>query len=340
MKSFRDRNPYAIGIASVLVIGTLVGFAFMVGVLHLLEDTYKVEAVFRDAAGIRGGDEVRVAGVKAGRVTKIKPDRTRGAVIVEMVVNKGVNLGTSTRAEIALETLLGSKFLRLSGPVSRPYLEDIDEDRRVIPVERTTTPVDVFELATTGTRRIQETDTEKLNTFINQLAEVTSGDPEDVKTLLRSVADVSEEITARDEQLRQLFDEFDDLSALLAEKDQTLVGLIDQSQAVLDVIERREQELRLGLRGGDRLASELSHLIGFNKVRLDSILSTLHPTLDVVERNLDAVNKGLAVVGPAALGLARATAHGPWQDIYVRAIGPDFVSVIRDFTAQQTGAAP
>ena len=36
MKSFRDRNPYAVGIISVLVIGAATGFAFAVGILNTL----------------------------------------------------------------------------------------------------------------------------------------------------------------------------------------------------------------------------------------------------------------------------------------------------------------
>lgn len=338
MRSFRDRNPIAVGLVSIAVIGALVGAAFMVGVLHLLEHTYSVDAVFADAAGIRPGDDVKVAGVKAGRVTGIEADRRHGNVIVTMVVNKGVELGPQTRAEIALETLLGTKYVRLSGPVTAPYLEDTPEARRTIPINRTTTPFDVFELTTLGTRRIQATDTEKLNQFINQLAEVTSGNPQDVKTLLHSVADVSQQISTRDDQLAQLIERFDKLSKLLSDKDQTLVGLIDQSQAVLDVVQKREQELRLGLRGGDKLAGVLAELVGQNKTSIDAILTTLHPALDVIDaRNAD-INRGLAAAGPAALGLARATTHGPWEDIYVRTVGPDFIQVLRDFTAQK--AAP
>src|SRR3546814_662655 len=64
VKSFRDRNPYTVGLVSVLVIGAITGMAFLVGLLHLLEDTYEIEANFTDAAGLRGGDEVKLAGVK------------------------------------------------------------------------------------------------------------------------------------------------------------------------------------------------------------------------------------------------------------------------------------
>ena len=59
MKSFRDRNPYAVGLVSVLAIGLFTGVAFAVGLLHLLEDTYKMQAIFTDASGLKGGDEVR-----------------------------------------------------------------------------------------------------------------------------------------------------------------------------------------------------------------------------------------------------------------------------------------
>ena len=68
----------------------------------------------RCSSRVRSGVNVRVAGIKAGRVTGIKADRQDGKVVVSMVVNKGVHLGPDTRAEVALETLLGTKFVRLS----------------------------------------------------------------------------------------------------------------------------------------------------------------------------------------------------------------------------------
>ena len=78
VKSFRDRNPYAVGIVSMLVIGVVTGLAFMVGLLHLLEDTYTMEGTFTDGAGLRSGDDVKVAGVKVGRVTGIERRPRRG----------------------------------------------------------------------------------------------------------------------------------------------------------------------------------------------------------------------------------------------------------------------
>lgn len=328
MKAFRERNPYVIGITCVLVLALFVGLAFSVGILHLLEHAYPVKAEFSDAAGITSGADVRVAGIKAGRVTGIKADRERGKVIVSMKVNDSVHLGPDTHAEVALETLLGTRYVRLSGPVVKPYMKDEPESARVIPNDRTKTPFDIFELTKVGTRSIEATDTTKLNQFIQQLADITDGKHDQIAQLLDGVNKVSTAVNDRQTQLRQLLDRFDQLSGLLAEKDQTLVSLIDQSQGILNLVEQRRNDIANGLNATDQLTGSLSALLSANKGLLNSILATLHPTLDVITKNQQHVDAALSWLGPGSLGLAKATTHGPWADIYVRAIGPDIPGVL------------
>src|SRR3712207_8216524 len=47
--------------------------------------------------------------------------------------------------------------------------DDLPKDERLIPIERTKSPFDIFELTRIGTRSIQATDNQALNTFINDL---------------------------------------------------------------------------------------------------------------------------------------------------------------------------
>ena len=336
-RSFQDRNPIAVGLASIAVIGVLVGLAFMVGILHLGERAYAVSGVFGDASGIRKGDDVRVAGVKSGRVTGVKANREEGTVIVEFVVNDNVRLGKDASAEIALQTLLGTKFLRLSGAASGPYLHDMPEEERVIPLERTKTPFDVFELTKVGTETIQQTDTEKLNQLITSLADISEGKQEDIRKLVHGIAEVSEAVSARDAQLRQLLDRADRLSALLAEKDDTLVSLVDQSEGVLQLIARRRADLARALEEGGKATGELARVISANKSQLDAILDTIHPTVDILDRRAADLDRALSWLGPGAFGLSLAVDHGPWQDIYVRSVGPDLIGALIDASG---GAAP
>lgn len=340
MKSFRDRNPYAVGIVSMLVLGVLVGIAFGVGLLHLLEDAYKMRGEFSDASGMRVGDDVKLAGVKVGRVTGIEADREHGRVIVEWVVNSGIDLGPDTRAEIALETLLGSKYLRLSGPVVKPFMADLPTERRTIPIERTSTPFDVFELTRVATNSIEATHKEQLNEFINQLAEVTEGKAGSVRQLVEGIDRVAGAINERDEELRSLLRRADDVSATLADKDQELVQLIDASQGILALISQRRDDLATALGEGSNAVEALSRVLREHSDELDRILDTLHPTLDVVDANFDDLNVALAVLGPAFLAQTQAGSHGPWIDIFVRALGPDVLGVLQDTYEEVLGAAP
>ncbi|MGV3760339.1 MAG: MCE family protein [Actinomycetota bacterium] len=341
MKSFRDRNPYAVGLVSLLILGALTGAAFMVGLLHLLEDTYEMEGTFTDAAGLRTGDEVKVAGVKVGRVTGIHADREHGLVEVTWVVNRGVDIGEDAGADIALETLLGSKFIRITDPAAGEQLmADLPRDERVIPHEecdaegvctpRTTTPVDVFDLTREATERIEETDNDKLNELIDQLTEITDGKRGTVTDLIEGIDQVATAINEREGELADLLDSADELAANLATKDQTLVQLIDSSKTILDFLSQRRTELAAALGEGSDAVRALSLLIDTNRANLDAVLDDLHPTLATVEANLPEVNRALAVLGPGFYGQAQAGTHGPWLDIYVAALGPDIVGILED----------
>lgn len=339
MRSFRDFNPYVVGVVSVALIASAVAGALAVGLLRILEDTYTVEAVFADAAGARNGDEVRVAGVQVGRISKIEPDRRQGTVVITLEVDKGIDLSPDTTAELALTTLLGTKFVRLDGqvPATGPYLADVPEDERVIPLERTKIPFDIFELTTTATRNIESTDNEKLNQLIVSLADITEGNAGEIGQLIQGIDTVSSALAARDDELRSLLREADDLSAILAEKDQTLVELIDQSQGILGLLARRQGDVGRALRTGGQMAGELARVVNTHKTFLDALLDTLHPTIDIVDRRMGELDRALAWLGPGGYGLSLAVNQGTWADIYVRALGPDFIGVLEEL-AEQEGA--
>lgn len=334
IKSFRDRNPYVIGVLSVLFIVAATGAAFSVGLFHLLEHAYDMQGVFADSGGIRGGDNVLLAGIKVGRVTKVSADSLHGHVIVKWKVNNGIDLGPDTHAEVVLETLLGTRALRLSGPVVRPYMASLPQVQRTIPLERTAIPFDIFELTKTATLNIEQTDTARLNRLISDLADISQGKRDQITTLLTSVASLSSTLNQRDTQVRELLDRANQLSKILADKDQTLVGLIDQSRGILEEIQRRRTDIASGLTDANHAFGDLAQIIDANKSVIDSILTTLHPTLDTVSRHQQDIATSLAELGPGLLTQSAAASHGPWGDIYIRALGVDIISCVQHLAGQ------
>lgn len=331
MKSFRDRNPYIVGIISVLLLGAATGFAFLVGTLNLLEEAYPMQGIFSDASGLRAGDDVKLAGVNVGRVTDLEIDRSTGSVRVEWVVNDGIDVGRDAGAEIALSSLLGAKHIRITDPVDGDVLmHELPEAQRVIPLERTDVPFDVFELTRIGTKGIQELDTEALNGLLVDLADITEGKAGTVDDLIEGINRVGKAVNDRDQQFEALLDQADRLSATLADKDDELLALLDASDRILDMVVERRNDLALMLGETSEAVQELDGLISRNKDRLDSTLDSLAPTLDVVAEHQDDIDKALAWLGPGLLQQSRGGSHGPWQDIFVRSAGPDVLQAYED----------
>ncbi|MGC4008258.1 MAG: MlaD family protein [Pseudomonas sp.] len=69
-------------------------------------------AVFTDAYGLREGDDVRMAGVRVGRVNSIELDRP--VAQVAFVVQQEQALYGNTVAGVIYENIVGQRFLGLS----------------------------------------------------------------------------------------------------------------------------------------------------------------------------------------------------------------------------------
>src|SRR5688572_31068278 len=108
---FRQRNPVTIGAISLAVIAALILAAFRAQDLPLIGggDTYY--ASFSEAGGLKANDEVRIAGVRVGKVrgVELAGDHVR----VEFQVDEDAEFGPETGAEIRVKTLLGAMFLAL-----------------------------------------------------------------------------------------------------------------------------------------------------------------------------------------------------------------------------------
>ncbi|HET8767306.1 MAG TPA: MlaD family protein, partial [Pedococcus sp.] len=85
---FRERNPVPIGAAGLTVIAVLLVLAFNIGNLPLLGGGRHYSAAFSEAGGLLKGDDVRIAGVKVGKVESV--DLAGDHVVVDFKVTEPV----------------------------------------------------------------------------------------------------------------------------------------------------------------------------------------------------------------------------------------------------------
>ncbi|MFP5298849.1 MAG: MCE family protein [Actinomycetota bacterium] len=323
--SFLERNQLIIGIvSSVLVLG---GSAFAIMLSGgAFAKTYTVTARFTDAAGIKTGDEVQVAGLEAGTVKGVEIED--GAVKVTLAVNDDVQMPVDSLAEIRIETLLGRKNVTLVAGDSGSMLQDGD----TIPVENTITPVEVTDLADTSVRLLEASDAEAFETFLTEITKITRGKEEQVGQLISGLGDLAAAVDSRRDELGRLLDSLNTLSATFAERDDTLVSLIDNYDVVLANLADRTDDLQELLDSTETASFEVASLVSRNRGTINSALEGLRTTLKTIDDHqmeLAAAVSYLeeAVRGYSSVGYSQGTPNR-WANIFVQSLGPLGVDAI------------
>jgi len=330
-KSFLERNQRLIGLIGILAL--LAGSAFALLLSGgVFARTYHVTAYFSDAAGITPGDHVTVAGLNAGTVKGIRVEK--GLVAMDLGVSRGVDLPSDSSANIVVQTLLGKRSVDLVAGRSDKRLQD----GSVIPVQRTTTPVDITELNDISVRLMNRSDAGALNNLLSEVTKVTQGDRDQVTQLIDGLDKVVTAVDARRSQLADLIDALNTLSGTLADKDQTIVSLIDRLNAVLGNLAARQQDLQTLLVSTDSASHETADLVERNRATLDSTLTSLHTVLNVLaDHQLDLAAtvdylqqsvQGYSSVGYSCTGARTYSGcsgreyPNKWANIFVQSLGP------------------
>ncbi|MFC4007427.1 MlaD family protein [Nonomuraea purpurea] len=322
LKSFRDRNRIAVGLVSVVTLGTILVATFLVGNLGLLEGGYSMSGIFVDSGGLRTGNDVRVAGVRVGKVTEVRADYAQGHVVVTWKVDDGVRLGRGTRADIALSNLLGGRYVKLSGAGAAPYLDQLPEAQRRIPVERTGVPTLINDAVKDATRLVERLDTDAIDDLLTEVAKVDLSKRGRVTRLLRNIGDLSDTISKSEPQLQKLLDNGDRIMKVLERKDEQLTRLIDAIEVMLSELRRRRSELRTLLGDGSDLVRSTTRLINEHERSLVRVLDDNAAITTRLSGSNEQLNSLLAWAGPTFSGLSTMGGQGPWLEAIASGLGP------------------
>lgn len=161
-------------IVGIFVVASLAALLIMVLIIAqqegLWQEKLRYHAAFRNIAGLKKGDEVRLAGVTVGNVTDITIDPQGNIVLTFDVLKRYADrLREDSKSTIGYKSLLGEKSLDITaGSPTKPV---IPPDGLVASVE----PLDVTELLAKAGPSL-----ESLQVVLNNLASLTGalGQPE------------------------------------------------------------------------------------------------------------------------------------------------------------------
>ncbi len=180
------------------------------------EEGYPLAAQFDDLKQLKVGDEVRMAGVKIGTVTRTELVRGRGEAL--LTINPEVEIPEDSVATVAMAGLLGNNFLSIQVGQSETNLEP----NSTIPTRSTPDFNEAFAQIGEMTGRVEDF-LEDMSRAVNEL---TGDDEQD-----GLVRNLNHMVTENRENLRETLSNLREVSDALTRGEGTLGRLIHDDEA-------------------------------------------------------------------------------------------------------------
>lgn len=308
---FRERNPVPLGLT---FLGVLVVLGILLTNLQSLPfvsggTTY--HAAFAEAAGLKSGEEVRIAGVKVGSVQGLGLQGDH--VKVDFTVNDGVRVGDLSRVEIKIKTLLGSHYLSID-----PRGPGRQNPHALIPVSRTATPFEVVPAISQLSQNIGQIDTVQLAKSFDTISTTFQNSPEEIKASLRGLRRLSATISSRNDELHQLLGRSKEVTGVLADRNAQLAKLIRDGANLLQALSDRRAVIHQLLVNTVSVSAQINGLINENQSQLTPMLQNLERVNTVLLRNQTNLDNTIRLLAPYASQFTDATGTGRWFDSFIQ----------------------
>lgn len=313
MRSFSSRNPIVIGLVSLGVVVGLLLVAYNVDALPVIGSGPEYRARFAESADLTPGNEVRIAGVKVGKVTGVSLEGTH----VLVTFRSKAYIGDQSTASIQIKTLLGQKYLAIDPAGGKPL-----DPNTPIPLDRTVAPYDVVQAFNQLSTTVNQLNTDQLAQSLRTLSDTFRDTPPEVKASLDGLSRLSVTIASRNEQLAHLLDNTNKTTGLLAARNSDIDAILSDGTKLLDELRYREAAIHRLLVGTRELSQQLRGLVHDNSDQIGYTLDQLDQLTATLQRHENDIVAGLRRIGPFATVFTNALGNGRWFDSYFDGLFP------------------
>jgi phospholipid/cholesterol/gamma-HCH transport system substrate-binding protein len=273
-------------------------------------------ARFTDVTGLLAGDDVRISGVKVGRVRDIRVLQGEGDTVAEVAftVADDIPLSTTVRAKIRYRNLVGQRYVALSeGPGDgRPL-----RPSGVIPQSQTTPALDLTVLFNGFRPLFTALSPDAVNKLAYEIIQVLQGEGGTVASLLQRTASLTNTLADRDAVigrvitnlnavLSTLDDHSGDLDTTISQLQQFVSGLAGDRVAIGDAL------VNLG-----QLTGATAGLLGDARPSLAADIDALGTLSGTLNDNADVIDQTLGGLPQRFTSLTRVASYGSWFNFFL-----------------------
>ncbi|OHU64948.1 MlaD family protein [Mycobacteroides chelonae] len=293
-------NKTWLGFIAIAVIASLIGAVLLVKALGLGYTSYTAE--FVQAASLRPGQPISVAGIPVGNITSMK--LVGDHVEAGLKVRDDLRLGKDTKASIRVTTILGSRYLDL-----RPRGEN-SLPGKTIDLAHTEVPYDLQAALAGATNTFEQVDFDKVAQSLSVLGAQLQGLPDVVPRAMENIQSLSSVIADRRDQLGTLLRSIETVTSTLRRQQSSIGVLINQGQDIFGAIMVRRKTFHAMLQSFTNLVEELSKVVVQDRAQLDAMLKTLRQLTDMLGKHDDLLRNFLQATPVALRGVTNASGTG------------------------------
>jgi ABC-type transporter Mla subunit MlaD len=331
-----------------LAVAALVLVVFGTGAGDDAKGDYKVRAIFSNAFTVIAGEDVKISGVKVGRIADLEVTKDNKAAVVLDITEPGFkDFRKDATCTIRPQSLIGERFVectptqpKAEGDPQAPKLEQIkDGDGKgqyLLPDSQTIKPVDIDLVGNIMRLPYRQ----RLSIIINELGTGLAGNGEALREAIKE-ADPALEQT--DKVLAILADQNKTLAQLAKNGDEVLAPLARDKEKVADFIDKADKTAVASAERRSDIEAGLQKLPAFLKQltptmqRLGGLADQMTPVLNDLNSAAPQLNQFVKQLGPfSQAGIPALKSLGDTADVGDQALlkAKPIVSDVRTFASQ------
>ncbi|MEW2480053.1 MlaD family protein [Mycobacterium sp. NPDC049093] len=201
--------------------------------------TNTYSALFTDVSGLHPGDDVRVAGVRVGRVDSVDLQGTLAKVTFR--VQQTQTLYHNTVASVTYQNIIGQRYLGLAeGTAGEPTVLN---NRGQIPVEHTVPSFDIAYLLNGFEPLFTLLDPQQVDNLTEGVVQALQGNSGSVLALITQTSALAQSLAGPDQVLGDVITAFNAVMTNLAAQNANLQRVIRQTRDVMVTLGNRREKL-------------------------------------------------------------------------------------------------
>lgn len=305
------RVTIKVGLFAAICVVLLAILAKEVGNLSFFTHRVSYKADMPNVTGLFPTDDVKVAGVKVGQVSKVTTDH--GHAVVTFNVDKTVPLRSSTQVGLRYRNVLGEKYLYLYPGSSGRVMSS----GSTIPMNQALSDADIDAFLNALGPFIKAINPKEGNLFVQAMVSALEGNQNQVSQLLGNTATVSDTLGNLNQQVGGVIDNFNTVLTALARRSGDLDSLVNNLNAVSQSLVARNNDLDTAVVEFSQLAAQFKDLLSTNRGNIDQAVNNLQGIADVLSKHHGDLEKDLSSLPQGLQGYSNIASYGQWFAVRV-----------------------